>query len=78
MQVELALDDWAIERDKESNTPKVVGKYILSAMGKKIAEQGFNKGYSGYSEIPFSGDLIKKIMAVESDIVREIKELVGG
>ena len=75
MTINFQLNTWRVQRDKESNVPKLVGKYEIVMNGKIIAGQGFNEGY-GSSELPFSGELVQQIISLEERIIAEIQKLI--
>jgi len=76
VEVELKLDSWQIELDQKTKQPKIVGKYLIEAMGKTVADQSFNGSYGGL-KFPFSGDLVKKVEGLEKEILAEIKASLG-
>lgn len=76
MEVELKLEKWRVEADKETKTPVVKGNYNVLMNGTSIAMQDFNGDYNS-KKIPFSGDVIQKIIEVEKLIVGEIQKLLN-
>lgn len=79
MQVQLVLKEWKITKSdkKGDSAPVIAGEYAIEMDGKEIAKQDFNGcGFGSSKKIPFSGDLVQKVMALEKAIADEIKTLV--
>ena len=76
MHVQLTLKSWKVAQDEKTKLPKLHGSYAVMMGEKEIASQNFNDGYSG-KEVPFSGDLIKKTMELETMIKEELEKLIG-
>lgn len=76
MDIKFSIKNWHIKKDDKSGQSKVCGTYDLTMNGKVIASQNFNSEY-GSIEVPFSGDLFKRLHALENDILEEIKEMIG-
>ncbi len=74
MEVQFQLKNWGVELCKKSNLPKVKGTYGLLLGDKVIATQDFNGDYS--KEIPFSGELVQKLIDLETDIKNEIQRML--
>ncbi len=75
MEVKFSIKSWKIQKDEKAGTSKIIGSYELLANGKVIANQNFNGDY-GSIEVPFSGDLIQKLKALENDIIAEIQKII--
>lgn len=75
MEVQIKLEDWKIELDKENNIPEIKGHYKVMCGETEIAKQSFNEGYNS-TKVPFTGDLIKSIMNLELNILEEIQGLL--
>ena len=76
MNVTLTLTEWQITKEEKGKRQKVAGKYKINAGELVIADQSFNTGY-GSVEVPFTGELLKKIAQVEEDIKAEIQGLLN-
>lgn len=76
MNVELKLNKWKVLLKENASVPTIVGQYDVVMNGKSIAEQSFNDGYNS-RDVPFSGDVVKKIVEVEKMIVKEIQAIIS-
>lgn len=76
MDVQFSLKTWKVVQDEKTKIPKLCGHFAVVMGEKEIATQSFNEGY-GSKEIPFTGELISKIMDIESLIKGELTRLIG-
>jgi hypothetical protein len=76
MQVTLTLKRWKVSVDEKTKLPKLSGAFALLMGDKEIANQDFNDGYNS-KEIPFSSDLINKLVALEADVKLEMERLLS-
>ncbi len=76
MEVQFSLKDWKVIQDDKTKLPRLCGHFAVVMGEKEIATQGFNEGYAS-KEIPFTGDLIAKIMSIESLIKEELTKMIG-
>lgn len=76
MEVKMQLKDWKVKRSEKDNAVNICGDYVLLMNDKAIAKSGFNDGYSDQS-LPFSGDLIKKCVELEKEIIKEIQSFLS-
>jgi hypothetical protein len=66
---------WKIVQDKETKLPKLCGSFAILMGEKELACQDFNEGYSSKT-VPFSGDLVQKLHALEKEIIAEMERLI--
>ena len=76
MEVQFSLKDWKVIQDEKTKLPRLVGHFAVVMGEKEIATQSFNDGY-GSKDIPFTGELINKIMCLENDIKNELTRMIG-
>lgn len=73
--VDLHIKDWRIKKNSEG-MPCICGEYSLKSGEVELASKSFGDGY-GSLQIPFSGELMKKVSDLEKCIKEEMHVLIG-
>jgi len=76
MQVKIHLKKWEVIKKDEIRDPILSGEYTVNIGESVIASQSFNGDYGG-KKFPFSGELVKKVSDLESEILKEIQDTLS-